>query len=146
MSALAATKKAPVNLGQGFPDFNATRHCRCRDRGDALGPQPVIRRWRELPALRTAIASKIEALYGYRYNAEHEITVTAGGRLRALLTHGLRWCIPGDEVIVIEPVYDSYGLRSNLAGGGYRYVAMGTAPTMALPFERIAAAISPKPG
>ena len=141
MSALAAQKGA-VNLGQGFPDFNCDPAIvdavteAMRSGHNQYPPMAGV------PALRTAIASKIEALYGYRYDAEHEITVTAGAT-QALLTTVLAVVHPGDEVIVIEPVYDSYVPSIELAGGVPVLVAMD-APDYALPFERIAAAITPK--
>ena len=141
MSALAAQKGA-VNLGQGFPDFNCDPAIvdavteAMRSGHNQYPPMAGV------PALRTAITSKIEALYGYRYDAEHEITVTAGAT-QALLTTVLAVVHPGDEVIVIEPVYDSYVPSIELAGGVPVLVAMD-APDYALPFERIAAAITPK--
>jgi len=94
------------------------------------------------PVLRAAIAAKIEALYGARYDAEHEITVTAGAT-QGLMTAILAVVHPGDEVIVIEPVYDSYVPAIELAGGKPVLVALD-APNYRIPFEKLAAAITPK--
>ena len=69
-----------------------------------------------VPALREAVAAKIEALYGARYDPGSEITVTAGAT-QAILTAILACVHPGDEVIVLEPCYDSYGPNIELAGG-----------------------------
>jgi methionine aminotransferase len=69
-----------------------------------------------VPVLREAIATKIEALYGRRYDATSEITVTAGAT-QAILTAILAVVRPGDEVIVLEPCYDSYVPNIELAGG-----------------------------
>jgi methionine aminotransferase len=115
MSALAAETNA-VNLGQGFPDF----HCDPKLLADVTAamaaghnqypPMPGV-----LP-LRLAMAAKIEALYGRRYDAGSEITVTAGAT-QAIITAVLAIVRPGDEVIVLEPCYDSYVPNIELAGG-----------------------------
>jgi hypothetical protein len=93
-------------------------------------------------SLRGAIADKIEHLYGRRYDAATEITVTAGAT-QALLTAILCAVHPGDEVIVIEPTYDSYLPSIELAGGKPVFVTLD-APDYAIPFDRLAAAITPK--
>jgi methionine aminotransferase len=68
------------------------------------------------PVLRQAIVAKIAAIYGHQYNVDSEITVTAGAT--QALTTAILCCVhPGDEVIVIEPVYDSYVPAITLAGG-----------------------------
>jgi methionine aminotransferase len=141
MSALAAQKGA-VNLGQGFPDFDC----------DARIVDAVADAMREghnqyppmagAAPLRQAIARKIDALYGRAYDADREITVTAGAT-QALLTAVLCCVHPGDEVIVIEPMYDSYVPSIELAGGKPVFVSL-EAPDYALPFDKIAAAITPK--
>ena len=66
--------------------------------------------------LREAIATKVESLYGTRYDPEHEITVTAGGT-QAIFTAVACMVRPGDEAIVFEPVYDSYVPAIELNGG-----------------------------
>jgi methionine aminotransferase len=68
-----------------------------------------------VPQLREAIADKVDALYGTRYDPEHEITVTAGGT-QAIFTAVACLTRPGDEVIVLEPVYDSYAPAIELQG------------------------------
>ncbi|MEG2902286.1 MAG: methionine aminotransferase, partial [Massilia sp.] len=69
-----------------------------------------------LPALRQAISAKIETTYGQRYDANSEITVTAGAS-QAIQSAILAVVHPGDEVIVIEPAYDCYAPAIALAGG-----------------------------
>jgi len=130
MSALANLHGA-VNLGQGFPDFD----CDPALVDEVLGAMraghnqyPPMAGW---PALRQAVAAKIEALYGHVYDADREITITAGAT-QALLTAVLALVHPGDEVIVIEPVYDSYVPAIELAGAVPRFVAMSP-PTDAEP-------------
>jgi len=141
MSALAAEKNA-VNLGQGFPDF----HCDPQLLEDVTAamaaghnqypPMPGI------PALREAIAAKIEALYGHVYSAATEITVTAGAT-QAIITAILAVVRAGDEVIVLEPCYDSYVPNIELAGGSVVRVPL-VPGTFRPDFDRIAAALSPR--
>jgi methionine aminotransferase len=92
--------------------------------------------------LRRAISEKIGRLYGRQYDAEREITVTAGAT-QAILTAILCCVHPGDEVVVIEPMYDCYVPAIELAGGKPVFVSL-EAPDYALPFDKIAAAITPK--
>ena len=95
-----------------------------------------------MPLLRQAVARKIAALYGHAYDADSEITVTAGAT-QAILTAVLCCVHPGDEVIVLEPCYDSYAPNIELAGG--RIVRVPLTPRSFRPdFGLIAAAISPR--
>ncbi|MCI1191833.1 pyridoxal phosphate-dependent aminotransferase [Calidifontimicrobium sp. SYSU G02091] len=141
MSALAQEHGA-VNLGQGFPDFDGDP--RLIDAvADAmragLNQYPPMA---GVPALREAVAAKIEALYGHRYDPGREITITAGAT-QAILTAILACVHPGDEVIVLEPCYDSYGPNIELAGGTIVRVPL-TPGTFRPDFDRIAAAIGPR--
>ncbi|GAA3992531.1 pyridoxal phosphate-dependent aminotransferase [Comamonas faecalis] len=141
MSALAAEHQA-VNLGQGFPDFacapalvDAVTQA-MREGHNQYPPMAGI------PALRQAVADKTAALYGRSYDAEHEITITAGAT-QAILTAVLCCVQPGDEVIVLDPCYDSYVPNIELAGG--RVVRVPLTPGTFRPdFARIAAAITPR--
>jgi methionine transaminase len=141
MSALAAEKGA-VNLGQGFPDFEGDPRLLdvvtdAMKRG--LNQYPPMT---GVPALREAIAGKVEAIYGHRYDANTEITITAGAT-QAILTIILAIVHPGDEVIVLEPCYDSYVPNIELAGGQVVRVPL-TPGTFRPDFGRIAAAITPR--
>jgi len=141
MSALA-TEKGAVNLGQGFPDFD------CDPRlvdavTDAMKkglnqypPMPGV------PSLRAAVAAKIEAMYGHSYDPAGEITITAGAT-QAIITAILAVVRPGDEVIVLEPCYDSYVPNIELAGGIAVRVPL-TPGTFRPDFDKIAAAINGK--
>ncbi|GKT01256.1 pyridoxal phosphate-dependent aminotransferase [Acidovorax sp. SUPP3434] len=141
MSALAAEHGA-VNLGQGFPDF----HC------DPALIDAVDRAMRAghnqyppmagVPALREAVAAKIEALHARRYNANTEITITAGAT-QAILTAILATVHAGDEVIVLDPCYDSYAPNVELAGGTVVRVPL-TPGSFRPDFGKIAAAITPR--
>ena len=139
MSALAQEHGA-VNLGQGFPDFDC----------DPALLQQVTDAMREglnqyppmagVPQLRQQMADKIEAMYGRRYDPGTEITITAGAT-QAILTAVLACVHPGDEVIVLEPCYDSYGPNIELAGGTVVRVPL-TPGSFRPDFARIAAALS----
>lgn len=141
MSALAAEVGA-VNLGQGFPDFDCDPALvdavtRAMQAGhNQYPPMPGA------PALRQAMAAKMEALYGLRCDPNTEITVTAGAT-QAILTAILAVVHPGDEVIVLEPCYDSYVPNIELAGG--KIVRVPLTPGSFRPdFDAIAAAITPR--
>jgi methionine aminotransferase len=115
MSALALEKNA-VNLGQGFPDFD------CAPRLIGAVTDAMTRGLNQyppmtgVPVLREAIAVKLQQLHGRAYDANSEITVTAGAT-QAIITAILAIVHPGDEVIVLEPCYDSYVPNIELAGG-----------------------------
>jgi len=143
MSALAAEHGA-VNLGQGFRDFGCDP--RLLDLVDeamraGLNQYPPMT---GVPLLRDTIAAKIQALYGHAYDANTEITVTAGAT-QALTTAILCAVHPGDEVIIIEPAYDSYLPTVQLAGGVPVTVSMRVDENgYSVPWDEIAAAVSPR--
>jgi methionine aminotransferase len=145
MSALAVEHGA-VNLGQGFPDFG------CDPRLLDLVDEAMRAGFNQYPPmagapqLRQAIAAKIERLYGHAYDATSEITVTAGAT-QALTTAILCAVHPGDEVIVIEPAYDSYAPAVQLAGGVVVPVAMrldSDGGGYSVPWDAVAAAVTPR--
>lgn len=143
MSALAAEKGA-VNLGQGFPDFDCDPSlvdavsAAMKDGLNQYPPMPGV------PALREAISAKIVNLYQHAYDATTEITVAAGAT-QALLTAILCSVHPGDEVIVIEPVYDSYLPSIELAGGTPICVQMEiTGQGYSVPWEKVGTAVTSK--
>jgi methionine aminotransferase len=93
-----------------------------------------------VPPLREKVAAKIAALYGVQYDPSAEITITAGAT-QAILTAVLCCVHPGDEVIVLEPCYDSYAPNVELAGGTVVRVPL-TPGSFRPDFDRIAAALS----
>ena len=115
MSALA-TEKGAVNLGQGFPDFD------CDPKLVDAVTEAMRKGLNQYPPmigvapLREAVSAKIESLYGRKYDPVSEITITAGAT-QAIITAVLCIVRPGDEVIVLEPCYDSYVPNIELAGG-----------------------------
>ena len=141
MSALAQ-KHAAVNLGQGFPDFDCDPalldlvNAAMREGLNQYPPMPGV-----LP-LREAVARKVESLYAHRYDADTEVTITAGAT-QAILTAVLCCVHPGDEVIVLEPCYDSYAPNIELAGGRVVRVPL-TQGRFRPDFDAIAAAITPR--
>ena len=142
MSALA-TRHGAVNLGQGFPDFD------CDPRLQQLFTESMAAGHNQyapmagVPALRQAISAKHARLYRHRYDPDTEITVTAGAT-QAIMTAVLALVRPGDEVIVLEPVYDSYVPSIELAGGVPVYVPLDPTHGYAPDWERVRAAITPK--
>ncbi len=141
MSALAQELGA-VNLGQGFPDFNCDTALLDAVTGamrEGLNQYPPMT---GVPQLRERVADKIQSLYGRRYDPASEITVTAGAT-QAILTAVLATVHPGDEVIVLEPCYDSYGPNIELAGGTVVRVPL-TPGSFRPDFARIAAALTPR--
>jgi methionine aminotransferase len=142
MSQLAA-KHGAVNLGQGFPDFNCDEALQARLAEAVRAGHNQYAPMTGVPALRAAIAAKNEALYGHRYDLDAEITVTAGAT-QAIMTAVLALVHPGDEVIVLEPAYDSYVPSIELAGGRPVFVPLDAARGFAPDWDRVRAAITPK--
>ena len=143
MSALA-NEHGAVNLGQGFPDFGCDP--RLLDAVDAAmrAGHNQYAPMTGLPVLREAIAAKLAALYGHPYDANAEITVTAGAT-QGIITAILCAVHPGDEVIVIEPCYDSYQPSIVMAGGVPVPVAMRVdAGGYSVPWDAVAAAVTPR--
>ena len=141
MSALALEHQA-VNLGQGFPDFA------CDPELVGHVSSAMLEGLNQYPSmlgvleLRQAISRKVQALYGTHYDPAHEITVTAGAT-QAILNAVLAVVRPGDEVMVLEPCYDSYIPNIELAGGTVVRVPL-EAGTFRVNFDRIAQLITPK--
>lgn len=116
MSALALRTGA-INLGQGFPDTDGPEEVReaavraLRDgRGNQYPPGPGI------SELRTAIAAHQQRRYGLSVDPDTEVLVTAGAT-EAIAASLLALVEPGDEVIALEPYYDSYAASIAMAGG-----------------------------
>jgi methionine aminotransferase len=141
MSALALEHQA-VNLGQGFPDFA------CDPELVGHVSSAMLEGLNQYPSmlgvleLRQAISRKVQALYGSHWDPAHEITVTAGAT-QAILNAVLAVVRPGDEVMVMEPCYDSYIPNIELAGGTVVRVPL-EAGTFRVNFDRISQLITPK--
>lgn len=141
MSRLA-NEAGAINLGQGFPDFQPpARLCELIAHHLAAGhnqyaPMPG------LPVLCDAIADLARRRHGLSINAASEITITAGGT-EALFAAIHAVVRPGDEVVMLDPAYDSYGPAAELAGARLRRVPLRM-PDFGIDYERLAAAIGPR--
>lgn len=116
MSALALSTGS-INLGQGFPDTDGPEEVReaavraLRDgRGNQYPPGPGV------PELRTAIVAHQRRRYGLTFDPDTEVLVTAGAT-EAIAAALLALVEPGDEVVALEPYYDSYAACIAMAGG-----------------------------
>lgn len=143
MSALAAEHGA-VNLGQGFPDFDCDPALVDAVTAAMRAGHNQYPMMTGVPVLREAIAAKIATEYGAIYHPGSEITVTAGAT--EALTTAILCCVhPGDEVIVIEPVYDSYAPAIALAGGVTVAVSMALDERgFTVPWDQVGAAVTPR--
>jgi methionine aminotransferase len=141
MSKMAAECGA-VNLSQGFPDFQAepalfdAMHRHMRAGRNQYPPMAGM------PELRQAIVDKVATLYGARFDVESEVTVTAGAT-QAIFTAIAAFVRPGDEVIVFEPVYDSYVPAIETVGGKAVYAQLSF-PDYAPDWTQVAGLISAK--
>src|SRR5262245_1866933 len=118
-----ANETGAINLSQGFPDFDCAPELvdtvarYMREGHNQYAPMPGM-----LP-LRQAIASKIERLYGHRYDPGTDITVTSGAT-EALFATLTALVHPGDEVLLFQPMYDSYVPTITLSGGVPRFATL----------------------
>ena len=145
MSQLAADCDA-INLAQGFPSFDPPRALTDRisyhlnHGANQYAPMPGV------PALRHALAARTAAEHGRRIDADAEVSICSGA------TEGLFAAIQaivrsGDEVIVLDPAYDSYEPSVRLAGGITRHVPLAIDPVsqaFAVDWQRLRDAMSPK--
>ncbi|MHA4819047.1 pyridoxal phosphate-dependent aminotransferase [Streptomyces aculeolatus] len=147
MSALAV-RTGSINLGQGFPDTDgpaevaeaAVRAIR-EGRGNQYPPGPGI------PELRRAVAEHQRRWYGLEWDPDTEVLVTAGAT-EAVAAALLALLEPGDEVIALEPYYDSYAAGIAMAGARRVPVTLrpdtgGEAPAYRLDLDELRAAVTP---
>jgi len=122
MSGLAIQHNA-INLSQGFPDFSvsekliASIHQKMKAGYNQYAPMPGV------PEFRNQIVAKTARTYGVDYDAETEVTVTAGAT-QALFTAISAFIRDEDEVLIFEPAYDSYGPAVLLNGGVVKYIQL----------------------
>ncbi|KAF5061645.1 Methionine aminotransferase [bioreactor metagenome] len=139
MSALAREHNA-INLSQGFPDFPVSEeliklvNSYMKKGLNQYAPMPGI-----LP-LREGISEMFETRYGVKYHPETEVTITAGATqgLFSIISAFIR---PGDEVVVLEPAYDSYAPAVMLQGGMVKYARL-QAPDYSINWDTFPALIS----
>jgi methionine aminotransferase len=139
MSQLAMEHKA-VNLGQGFPDFEGPQALR-----DALTQAMNAGRnqyapMTGVPKLREQIALKTERIYGRKVSADTEVTVTSGAT-EALFAAIAATVRVGEEVIVLDPCYDSYEPAIELCGAKAVHVPLRL-PDFSVDWQRVKDAIT----
>lgn len=141
MSALA-TEHGAINLGQGFPDTDGpddildAADAALRDGRNQYPPMPGV------PELRRAVGAANARFYGLEVDPMREVIVTSGA------TEAITACLmallnPGDEVVVFEPVYDTYLPIVRLLGAVPRLVRL-IPPDWSLPRAELAAAFGPR--
>jgi len=139
MSALAAQYGA-INLGQGFPDFEMDPAL------TQLVSQAMAKGFNQYthangyPALREALANKMQYLYQSNINPDTQITISPGGTY-AIYTAITTVIHPGDEVIIFEPAYDSYIPNIEINGGVPVRINL-TFPSYAIPWDEVRSKIS----
>ncbi|HET9663089.1 MAG TPA: methionine aminotransferase [Burkholderiales bacterium] len=141
MSRLASEHNA-INLSQGFPDFDCAPELRAllnKYLNSGLNQYPPMA---GIAALREAVAEKAEALYGMQYDPEHEVTIVPGATY-GIFTAIATWIRPGDDVILLEPAYDSYAPSVEVAGGKPVYVQLRF-PDYSIDWQEVQNAITPK--
>jgi methionine aminotransferase len=146
MSKMALDHNA-INLGQGFPDFNTDPKLLNLVNQAMLAGHNQYPYMPGVDPLREVISNKVATLYDRRYNKDTEVTVTSGAT-EAIMASVLAVVKEGDEVIVIEPNYDSYLPAIRLAGGTPVTVAMDppktATETFKVDWEKVARAVTPK--
>ncbi|MFD5462988.1 pyridoxal phosphate-dependent aminotransferase [Kitasatospora sp. NPDC127059] len=142
MSALA-TATGSINLGQGFPDTDGPEEVReaavralREGRGNQYPPGPGV------PELRTAVAEHQQRFHGLSYDPDTEVLVTAGAT-EAIAAALLALLEPGDEVIALEPFYDSYAACIAMAGATRRPLTL-RAPHFRPDLDELRALITPR--
>ena len=141
MSQLAAETGA-INLSQGFPDFSAPAAlCDAVGRHIAAGHNQYAP-MTGLPALREQVAAKVAAFYGRQVSADSEVTITPGAT-EAIFCAIQAVVRAGDEVIVLDPCYDSYEPSVELAGGRCVHVPLAL-PGFSIDWQRMQDALSPR--
>ncbi len=141
MSRLAAETGA-VNLGQGFPDFQPPERLRRLVSEHLAAGHNQYAPMPGLPALADAIAESAARRHGWHIDPANEVTVTAGGT-EALFAAIHAVVGAGDEVILLDPSYDSYGPAAELAGARVVHVPLSLAD-FRIDWDRLAAAIGPR--
>ena len=141
MSRLALEHNA-INLSQGFPDFDCAPELvetvarYMREGHNQYAPMPGV------PALREALAFKIDRLYGRRYDPGTEVTVTSGAT-EALFATLTALVHPGDEVLLFQPAYDSYVPAIQLSGGMPVFVTLRP-PDYRIDWDMVRRVITPR--
>ncbi len=141
MSKLA-TDYGAINLSQGFPGFNCDPHLldlvtKYMHKGfNQYAPMSGV------PVLKQRLAEKTKLVYGVDYNPEEEVTIVSGAT-EAIFSAVTAVVREGDEVILLEPAYDSYAPAVILNGGIPIYIPLSL-PDFSVDWEKVKTAINPK--
>lgn len=138
----AARDLNAINLGQGFPDDPGPLDIREKAADAVLNGYNQYPSMMGIPELRQAIATHYAHWHGVQLDPMSEVMVTSGAT-EALTGSILGLVQPGDEVLVFQPMYDSYVPIIRLAGGIPKFLRLEP-PHWRLPEEAIRAAITPK--
>jgi aspartate/methionine/tyrosine aminotransferase len=141
MSGLAREADA-INLGQGFPEWDGPEDIRARAAEALISGSNQYPPMRGLPALREAVAEHYHRLQGVSLDWKSEVTITSGAT-EALAAALLCVLSPGDEVVLFEPMYDSYLPMLRRAGAAPRFVRL-EAPNWRVNPVELAAAFTAK--
>ncbi|MFO7280690.1 MAG: pyridoxal phosphate-dependent aminotransferase [Thermoanaerobacterales bacterium] len=141
MTELAARTGA-VNLGQGFPDEDGPPEVLDAAVEAIRSGRNQYPPGRGVPELRAAIARHQQRFYGLAYDPDTEVLVTAGAT-EAIAAACLALCEPGDEVVVLEPTYDSYQASIAMAGARPVFVTLRP-PDHRLDVDALRAAVTPR--
>ena len=141
MSALAIATQS-INLGQGFPDTDGPAFMLEEARAAIASGMNQYPPGRGILPLRQAIAAHSSRTYGLSYDPESEVVITTGAT-EALAASMLAFVNPGDEVIALEPYFDSYAASIEVAGGQRVGVSL-FGPDFRLDHAELAAAFTPK--
>ena len=141
MSALATEHKA-VNLGQGFPDLDGPEAIRAAAAQVLMEGPNQYPPMQGVPDLRRALSDHARRFYQLDYDWSDEVLVTSGGT-EALTSAIMGLVGPGDEVVLIEPAYDSYRPIVEAVGGVAKTVTLSP-PAWRLTEEALAAAVTPR--
>ncbi len=141
MSALAVRTGA-LNLGQGFPDEDGPPEVLAAAVAALHGGANQYAPGTGIPVLRRAVAEHQRRHYGIELDPDSEVVVTTGCT-EAVAAALLGLVEPGDEVVVLEPYYDSYVAMLQMAGGVRRPVTL-RAPDFRLDVDALRAAVTPR--
>jgi methionine transaminase len=141
MSRLAEEHRA-VNLGQGFPDFDPPRKLVDALHRHASAGMNQYAPMAGVPRLRERIAAELFRSYGRKVDPETELTVTSGAT-EAIFDVIAAVVRPGDEVVMLDPAYDSYEPAVLLQGGRAVHVPLDY-PSFSVDWQRVKEAIGPR--
>jgi N-succinyldiaminopimelate aminotransferase len=141
MSALAA-RTGSLNLGQGFPDLDGPTEVLAAAAAALHGGANQYAPGTGVPALRRAIAAHQQRHYGIELDPDTEVAVTTGCT-EAVAAALLGLVDPGDEVLLLEPAYDSYPAMLQMAGAVRRPVTLRS-PDFRPDLDELRAAVTPR--